>query len=69
MVRKKKSNELLKMKIYLKVIDQLKYKEFALNKEKQLREHKVVNFDIIHNACRGHQFIKSINLLKNIRLL
>ena len=28
-----------------------------------------MNFDIIHNACRGDQFIKSINLLENIRLL
>lgn len=69
MVRKKNSNDLLKMKIYLKVIAWLKYKEFAFNKEKQLREHKVVNFDIIHNACRGDQFIKSIDLLENIRLL
>lgn len=41
-------------------IDQLKYLEFASNKGKWLREHKVVNFNIIDNACRWDQINKSI---------
>ena len=40
--------------------DQLKYQEFTANKEKRLGNHKVINFDIIHNQCRGNKLNKTI---------
>ena len=45
-------------------IDQTKYKEFLNHKGKWLREHKVVNFDIIDHECRGDSHQNSIKTYK-----
>ena len=40
--------------------DQLKYKEFRENRDKYINETKIVNFDIIHNLCRGDELKKTV---------
>ena len=40
----------------LTYIDQLKYKRFTSDSDKYLEKAQVINFDMIHNRCRGdHQ--------------
>ena len=41
-------------------IDQLKYNEFRKNRDKYINETKIVNFDIINNACRRNKMEKTI---------
>ena len=46
--------------------DELKYQEFTANKEKQFRNHNIINFDIIRNQCRGDKLNKSIREHKTV---
>ena len=47
--------------------DQGKCSDFLRDRNKHFREAKIVNFDIIHRACRGKAFLQ--NFLSIIRLL
>ena len=47
-------------------IDQLQYREFSSNKEKQLQQHEVVNFDITHYKSRGDPPTKTIKTYKKV---
>lgn len=47
-------------------IDQIKCEEFASDKEKCFREHKVVNFEVIHHECRGDVLKKTFKEHKTV---
>ena len=47
-------------------IDQIKYKEYAENKDEYLKNVEVVNFDIIHNHCRGTPLQNSETFYKSV---
>ena len=47
-------------------IDSLKYEEFKIDEEKWLRNHKVMNFDLIHVECTGSELSMSEKEYKTV---